>query len=663
MQFTNSSYYSAMDEMSGAKIISPTEPVQEDRYGDPVIPDDALNFTAKDIGITTNPMGNTLESLKARIREGTSRIEFSFIGQHKGNSQSPTPESFGSKERQDMRELTRINEMRTSTHAAVHANSLAGFSERGFNDEVRAEALQEIRKAINFAGEATRGGAVVFHIHEWKRPLSHIKDKTGAKFEGYSGENEDAVLFAVDDRTGDLVSTISKNKTIYRPVYETAKDVGKAGKKDEFGNVLEADDWVDLRGNKIPKNADTERLFDRVPKFDNTKTNFKVEPLNWNGLLKETEIWNKNHPGQNKTPEEIFAILQIENKVLQAKGASLYHARMYEEEKNRRDKLLEEYDVYKKLKSHLDKDEEWKLKQWQSKFNNHKDPDETYEQFYDRMIKLQENSMRHTHESSSSADVQAKEAEEMINHIKSAEAFGLSKAADTIAKSAVYAMQTYEKNKDKYGLVDPLYVAPENWSVKNYGSHPDEYRKVIEESRNKMVELLVNHHHKSKKEAEELAKTHIKGTLDIGHLNTFREHYKAENGEFDEKKFQKWMLDQAEDLVKKGYVGHIHMSDNYGFDDEHLTPGEGNVPFKEFLKRMEKLGMKDMIVESGSYNVSSAMLDTLSLVNSPVYGVGRKIRFGNVRNQQFGYNAPGFFIAGSYSPSNDWKPWTDIPLE
>ncbi len=661
MQFTNKSYYSAMDEFSGATSIPATEPVQLDKYGDPIIPDDALNFTAKDIGITTNPMGNTLESLKARIREGTSRIEFSFLGQHKGNSQNPTPESFGNRERMDMRELAKINEMKTSTHAAVHANSLAGFTNRGFNDEARAEAMQEIKKAIQFAGEATRGGAVVFHIHEWQRPLSHIQDKK-AKFESYEEEDKNAVLFAVDDRTGELVSTISKDREIFRPVYETAKDIGRAGQKDDKGNILKPDDWVDLRGNKIEKDASAERLFDRVPKFNYDKTNFEVEKLNWNRLQKETEEYNQSHPNDTKTPEEMFAILQIENKVLQAKGASLYHARMYEDEKKVRDRLLDEFEAYKDLKKSLGKDEQWKLNQWHSDYIR-REENENIEEAYARKIKSIENSMRHIHESSASADVQAREAEETITHIKSAEKYGLSKAADTIAKSAIYAMDTYEKNKEKYGLIEPIYVAPENWSVKNYGSHPDEYRKVIKESRDRMVNLLMTTHNKSKKEAEELAKTHIKGTLDIGHLNNFREHYKTENGEFDEKKFQKWMLDQAESLVKEGYVGHIHLSDNYGFDDEHLTPGQGNIPFKEFLGRMEKLGMKDMVVESGSYNVNTAMLDTLALVNSPVYGVGRRLRFGNVRDQHFGYNAPGFFIAGSYSPSNDWKPWTDIPLE
>ncbi|MGV8162801.1 MAG: TIM barrel protein [Candidatus Nanoarchaeia archaeon] len=662
MQFSNGGYYSAMDNFGKGQVTNPLEPVPLDDRGDPVVSDDDLNFTIKDLGTTTNPMGNTLDSLKSRIREGTSKIEFSFMGQHKGNSQNPTPESFGSLERQDMRELAKINEMKTSTHAAVHANALSGFTQRGFNDEARGDVINEIKKAIQFAGEATRGGAIVFHIHEWQRPLTHLKDKSGAKFSAYDEEDKDAVLFAVDKRTGEAISSISKNRQIFRPVYITAQDQGLAGKKDRNGNLLEADDWIDLRGNKIPRDAETERLFDRVPKFNKEKTNFEVQQLDWQKLEEETEKYNKQHPNDQKRPEEVFARLEIENRVLQAKGASLFHAQQYEDRKKSRDKLLEEYETYKKLKESLPEEEKWKLNQWNSSYVR-KEPDETYDEAYKHAIKGQEDSMRHTHESSSSADVQAKQAEAIMDNIESAEKYGLRKAADTIAKSAVYAMQTYEKNKDKYGLKEELYVAPENWNTKHYGSHPDEYKKVIEESRKKMVDLLMSTQGKSKKEAEDLSKKHIKGTLDIGHLNTFREFYKNQKGEVDPKGFEKWMLDQAEDLVKNGYVGHIHMSDNFGFDDEHITPGQGNVPVKEFLKRMQKLDMRDITIETGSFNISTAVPDTLSYINSPIYGTGSRMRFNNVRNQQFGYNAPGFFIAGSYSPSNDWKPWTDIPLE
>ena len=207
-------------------------------------------------------------------------------------------------------------------------------------------------------------------------------------------------------------------------------------------------------------------------------------------------------------------------------------------------------------------------------------------------------------------------------------------------------------------------MAPENWDPRTYGSHPDEYIKIIKTSRDVMAKMLMDKGY-GEAEANSAAKIYIKGTLDIGHLNMFRYHFQAKEGESPEEadeRFNKWMLGQAERLVKEGYVGHIHLTDNFGFDDEHLTPGQGNVPMKRFMRKMEELGMKDMIVEQGGYN-PLASIETLDLVNSPIYGVKRRVRFNNIRNAGLGYNAPPFFIAGAYVPSNDWRPWTELGLE
>jgi len=83
---------------------------------------------------------------------------------------------------------------------------------------------------------------------------------------------------------------------------------------------------------------------------------------------------------------------------------------------------------------------------------------------------------------------------------------------------------------------------------------------------------------------------------------------------------------------------------------------------KEFLRKVQEAGIKDITVEQGSYN-PHASIETLELINSPIYGVGRRLRYKDMRNAHFGYNAPGFFVAGSYVPSNDWRPWSEIPLE
>ncbi len=656
-----------MDKIDNAPFFASNEPAELDEEGNPIVPDEALNFTPKDIGLSTKP-GATLPELQASIKQGAGRVEFSFMPVQggKGNAQNPTPESIGSGQRRDMRELLKINDVKTSTHAGVHAASLAGFTggERGFSSESRAQTLKDINKAIHFAGEATRGGAVVFHMHEWQRPLTDVNGKSGANFKYYDEEDAEAVMFAVDKRTGELVSTISKNREVFRPKYKTATSEGLVGKKDSKGNVLKEGDWVDLDGNLIPRDAPTERLFDRVPVFNEDSTKFEVEQLTWDQLKKETEEWNKLHPDDKKDPEEMFAILNTENRILQSKGASLFHARQYDEVKYSRDKLAEEYKLYKKLKNELPEEEHWKLdsrfmKDYQ--LRDYRDEDSP-EEYYERKLKMLENDLRHVHESSASADVQAKQAESLLENIESAKKYGIKKTAETIAKAGMKAMEVYNKNKEQNELTDPIYVAPENWHQNFYGSHPSEMKEVVLESRKAMIDQLKRRNY-SEDEAKKLAEQHIKATLDVGHLNTLRYNFVAKDeSKFDEE-FNKWLVDETEKLVAEGIVGHIHLSDNFGFDDEHLTPGDGNLPVKEIMKRLEKHDKKDIIIERGSYNENTGYLDTFAHINAPMYGLGARQRFAQNRDAHFGQNAPGFFIAGAYAPSNDWKLWSDTPLE
>ena len=53
--------------------------------------------------------------------------------------------------------------------------------------------------------------------------------------------------------------------------------------------------------------------------------------------------------------------------------------------------------------------------------------------------------------------------------------------------------------------------------------------------------------------------------------------------------------------MQEGIIGHVHIADNFGYYDEHLTPGEGNVPVEEFMKEVVKAGLKDkMVIEPGA---------------------------------------------------------------
>jgi sugar phosphate isomerase/epimerase len=678
-----SDYFGDIDSFSSHPqyaVDSPAQPSSADTS-------EGLNFTAKNIGSTTDPFGNTLESLKSRIREGSGRVEFNFLQTGKGNARSPTPEMYGSKERRDMRELVKANDMKTSVHAPVTEQSLAGFDPQsgGFDDQRRGQVQREIKRAIDFASEAGTGGAVVFHMHEWNRPVEELNDRDDdvnwREYPGPVGEQEGKEMdeqevgakYVVDSRNGSPIreSVIRKDQTVYRPQYETAATDDEVSPGDEVPvegrpgetHVLDEDDWVSLDGKYVPENADTDTLFKRVPRF-NDDQEVEVDELDWTDIKRRTREYNDKF-NEDMQPEEYYAQVELENRAMQARGQSLRANRRYQQNKRQYKRFKDVLNKYQDLKDELPDDEEWKAQQYlDQQLGADRIPEDNPEEFLQNELKSLENELKYAHDASSSADVQAKEIKQKIENLSTVQEYGQDKTASTIANAADYAMKMYEKRKDKYDLEDPIYVAPENWNHQFYGSHPDEYKEIIDSARNEFEERL-QQRGMDEATAKDKAQTHIQGTLDIGHMNTFRDRFERKDGEElaeYEERFNNWLLDETKDLVEQGYVGHIHLNDNFGYEDEHVTPGEGNAPMRQFLQNLEEEGMDDIIVEQGSFN-EEAHLETLNLANSPVYGMERSQRFQQTRRGHWGYRSPAMFMAGSYSPSNDFQLWTQTPLE
>jgi hypothetical protein len=664
-------YYNALDRSYGR--IEPN-----DISSSPGVAVDTISLGPQEIGTSTHPMQHQVQSFAAKIREGASKIELSFMGAGKSNAQQPSPEAFGAKDRRDIREMAEMNNIKTSVHAPLHGESLAGLGKEGFSGEARQHVLEEIERAIQFSSEATKGGAIVFHTGEWQRPMSEIKDKTGAQFLGFKEEKEKAPVMVVDERTGNI-QAVRKDYYVYEPKFHTAESYEKVlGKKlvgtvdDKTGLKIEADDWIDMDGHPIKRawlldEKKAELLFNRVPVWNKDKTNFEIERVDFATFEKQADKLSKEL-GKDVAPEVLFWRTQLSNKVLQAKGHSLFYARHYEETRETRDKIKEALDFYSKIDENMPENEKWKLTQ-QKHFGrgelSHLIPPENMStvEYLKEKLESHNNDLRHVHESSAASDAQAKEALDQMNRMKTVEEYGLDKSAWTIAQAGIKAMQ-YSKSHEKE-LNEKIFVAPENWRPEQYGSHPDEIRSLVTTSRKKMAEQLKKEGH-SEEEAKKLAKDHIKATVDIGHFNMWRQHFQAKEGESPEKRnqrFDKWMLDETEKLAKEGIIGHVHLTDNFGYDDEHLTPGQGNVPMKEFIKRMEKAGMKDMIAEAGSFNGLTVMHDTWALMGSPVYSTGRVPSFRSVHDQQMGYHSPAMYIVGAYSPSNEWHLWSEVPLE
>ena len=690
-----------------------------DRWGGDVMHPSAIheqdggaksNLGPRELGTTVNPMINQIQALQAKIREGASRLEIGFAGAGKGNSQQQTPEAYGTLDRETLRQIAEYNDVKTSTHASFGAIGLAGFGQNGFSKQAQHGIMEEVRKAVDFASQATTGGAIVVHTGEWQRPVSEtpwakedFKKDFGDKiaFRSYNEEENKAVLPVVDGRTGEIVGGIRKDQEIYEPRWVRAKDFEKESKgkklsgKDLRGNSVQykPDDFVDVDGNRLnPENPDD--LFRRLPAWDEANTRFYTDKIEWKHLVQKADIYNKEHQNDKPvTPEVLYAKIQIENQALQARGGSLFHAQRYEndlKQYNGTRKLLEE--LNQGNYESLSRDPEIREQiQAQIQARGAKTDQEAQKIAQEEMtrfaqqqlqqlpnrLKQMEQGLRHTQESSSATDVQAETLLARKDNLQTIEEYGLKQSGLALGELGEYAMTKSEKmmqDAKKRGAADKfdkLYIAPENVFTEQYGSHPDELIKIVEAGRANMVERLKLKGMDEEK-AQGLAKEHIKSTLDIGHLNMWKTHMTHKPGETDEqfhKRFETWALVKVEEMHKKGILGHIHLTDNLGFNDEHLSPGQGNAPIKAFVKKLEELGYKDFIAEIGSFNANTILAETWSHLGSRQFKTGYLgggqwgDNFRDVHLRHFGGYAAPMHMVGPYVPSNDFTLWSQVPFE
>jgi hypothetical protein len=211
----------------------------------------------------------------------------------------------------------------------------------------------------------------------------------------------------------------------------------------------------------------------------------------------------------------------------------------------------------------------------------------------------------------------------------------------------------YKKNKfiglSDYVDIDlinnPLYLAPENM-LPGYGplTSIEEYKAVLRMSQQEFAKRILSdeptykkireEYEKetgikidSKEKALELAKRHLAGTFDTAHAGVWIKHFKPLEGESEENRidrFNKWLIEQAEDMVKEGLVKHIHFNDTAGKDDDHSLIGDGILDMHEMRKRLREAGVKEaFIVEAGGRGAATSLqiLNALNIFN-PSLGYG-----------------------------------------
>jgi sugar phosphate isomerase/epimerase len=631
----------------------------------------SLGLGPRELGTTINPMQNQIQALQAKIREGASRLEIGFGGVGKGNSQMATPEAYGKVDREVLRQLAEYNDVKTSTHASFQLAGLAGFGQQGFSKQQQAVILEEVKKAIDFASEATTGGAVVVHTGEWQRPISEApwakkdfatKDGKPA-YLGYPDEDKKAVIPVVDKRTGEIVSGIRKDQELFEPEWLTVNNFEKltgrklSGKYADGRPVetskLNSFTFVDANGNVIdpsrPEQADM-----RTPNYDPRTGAFTTQKITWDTIVNRAQEYNRTHKDK-KTPEEIFAITQIENRILDSRANKYFYGDV---ESLSQQAILIEQDM-RALGEKAQTDQQAAAQMNRLAMQR--------EEVAERI--------RRATQAQSSADVQERQFRELAGNLETMESYGLKQSGAALAELAEHAMAKSEKmiadakaRGSDPGRFEKIFIAPENVFTEQYGSHPDELMNIVKAGRDAFIERL-KQKGLDETAAKQAAQEHIKTTLDIGHLNMWKKHLVRNAGESDEafhKRFETWTLKKVGELHDKKMLGHIHLTDNLGYNDEHLTPGQGNAPIQSVMKFLAEKGYKDFIAEIGSFNANTILGDTWTYLGAEHFQRASQFggqQFRDMQSRHFGGYAPPTFIFGAYSPSNEFTLWSQVPLE
>jgi len=111
-------------------------------------------------------------------------------------------------------------------------------------------------------------------------------------------------------------------------------------------------------------------------------------------------------------------------------------------------------------------------------------------------------------------------------------------------------------------------------------------------------------------------------------------------------------------------IGNVHAVDGMGYGHTHLPVGQGMNPIKDAIKYLIDKGYGGNINSEGhSEGPDRQLFKTWESFGSPIYAAAMAPRFRQLHQGHVGYTAPPFYIVGAYSPSNDWRLWSEVPLE
>ena len=125
-------------------------------------------------------------------------------------------------------------------------------------------------------------------------------------------------------------------------------------------------------------------------------------------------------------------------------------------------------------------------------------------------------------------------------------------------------------------------------------------------------------------------------------------------------------MKEVDQLTKDKIIGHVHINDNFGYEDIHIAPGQGNAPIKQFVDKITKEGYKGkMVVEAGGQREDESVLShAWKTLGSPIYRIDSiGSSWTEIAGSYFGRTGSPTYIVGDLAPSKDWTLWSETQLE
>ena len=510
----------------------------------------------------------------------------------------------------EIHRMAKLTGAEPSLHAPIQDLDLAGFGQQGWDPHEQQRKIKQLEGVMDKAHLLDPKGNTPIVVHagtfpamKWEKGgLKKIDPETGETIEAPDSRSE---MMLINQQTGEV-----------RPTrYKERHRIGKE----------EAEPWTPERQMKN-MNWDQEKFqllqWKKMMDEKQDRTDSVLRNMNFEGLKaleEDGQLSERDEANLNMATRELQENKNFKSETYQNMRSAVED--MYERFKkypHEKGPMAERYKHY----------DETELPKFKEKFakgeklieNTEKQLDEVYKKAnratgkekekYEE--KLSELSQKYNTAIFNQTEMAVRAVEDMPspNTWMPVDDFAQEKTSESLAEAALYSYKKYGKNSPFVGLEN---VYPE-FAL----SRAESLKKTIEEARKEFVEKATKKDglNMSKKDAEAAAEKTIGVTWDVGHI------YMLKKSGYTDEDIRK----EAETIAP--LVKHIHLTDNFGFEDSHLPPGMGDVNIKDQLRAIEeehgKEGFKKFrgIVEAGEFVANYKEvphLYALSDLNSPLY--------------------------------------------